>query len=360
MGSPISGLIAEIFLQHNENKHIKQILDTKHTAFYTRYVDDILVIYDSTRLSPQDIHTYINGIHQNIKLKATPEENSAIDFLDLTITRIHNRLQIDIHRKPTATDTTINFQSNHPTEQKIATYRHHINRMYNLPLDQDKRQREWETIKTMGKNNDVPSQVLHKLHRKLKHKKPRPKPETADREKWTTFTYHSPKIRAITNLFKNTNINIAFKPATTTEKYLRQKTLHTTPVYDRSGVYTISCKTCQKTYVGQTSRMLRTRHQEHIRYIRNNDPKSAYSLHILNQNHEYGPIQDTMKLIKGVEEQTMLLPLEQLYIHTLHNKDELIPEQTPQENNPIYEILQNMDRTSQQTEHTQPKTKNSK
>jgi len=91
--------------------------------------------------------------------------------------------------------------------------------------------------------------------------------------------------------------------------------------------------------------MLRTRHQEHIRYIRNNDPKSAYSLHILNQNLEYGPTQDTMKLIKGVEEQTMLLPLEQLYIHTLHNKDELMPEQTPQENNPIYEILQNMDRT---------------
>jgi hypothetical protein len=49
----------------------------------------------------------------------------------------------------------------------------------------------------------------------------RPKPETADSNKWTTFTYHSPKIRAITNLFKNTNINFAFRPATTTEKFLR-------------------------------------------------------------------------------------------------------------------------------------------
>ena len=254
MGSPISRLIAEIFLQYNENKHIKQILDTKHIAFYTRYVDDILVIYDSTRLSPQDIHTYINGIPQNIKLKATPEENSSIDFLDLTITRNHNRLQIDIYRKPTNTDTTINFQSNHPTEHKIAAYRHHINRMYTLPLDQDKRQRERETIKTMGKNNNVPSQVLHNLHHRLKYKKPRPKPETADSNKWTTFTYHSPKIRAFTNLLKNTNISIAFRPATTTEKFLRHKTLHTTPEYDRSGIYTISCKTCQKAYVGQTSR----------------------------------------------------------------------------------------------------------
>jgi len=154
---------------------------------------------------------------------------------------------------------------------------------------------------------------------------------------------------AITKLFKNTNINIAFRPATTTEKFLRHKTLYTTPEYDRSGIYTISCKTCQKAYVRQTSRKLSTRRQEHIRYIRNNDPKSAYSLHILNHNHEYGPIQDTMTLIKGGEKQSMLLPLEQLYIHTMHNKDELIPEQTPHEHNPIYEVLQNMGRTPQQT-----------
>jgi hypothetical protein len=30
MGSPISGTNAEIFLQHIENKHIKQTLDTKN------------------------------------------------------------------------------------------------------------------------------------------------------------------------------------------------------------------------------------------------------------------------------------------------------------------------------------------
>jgi hypothetical protein len=59
MGSPISGLIAEIFQHHNENKRMKLILDTKCIAFYTRLVNDILVIYDSTQLGPQDINTYI-------------------------------------------------------------------------------------------------------------------------------------------------------------------------------------------------------------------------------------------------------------------------------------------------------------
>jgi hypothetical protein len=35
MGSPNSGIIAEIFLQHFEDTYIKHLLDTKNLAFYT-------------------------------------------------------------------------------------------------------------------------------------------------------------------------------------------------------------------------------------------------------------------------------------------------------------------------------------
>jgi len=44
MGSLISSLIAEIFIQHYEDIHIKQLLDTKNMALYTRHVDDNLII----------------------------------------------------------------------------------------------------------------------------------------------------------------------------------------------------------------------------------------------------------------------------------------------------------------------------
>jgi len=59
MGSPISNLAAEIFLQHYEDIHIKQLLDTKNIALYTRYVDDILIIYDIRKIQPQTINTHI-------------------------------------------------------------------------------------------------------------------------------------------------------------------------------------------------------------------------------------------------------------------------------------------------------------
>jgi hypothetical protein len=67
MGSPMSTVNAEVFLQHYEDANIKHLLDTKNIAFYTRYVDDILVIYDATKCNLHTITTYINKIHKNIK-----------------------------------------------------------------------------------------------------------------------------------------------------------------------------------------------------------------------------------------------------------------------------------------------------
>jgi hypothetical protein len=125
MGSPISSTIAEIFLQNIENTHIKQLLDTTNILYYTRYVEDILVIYD-TRYINDTAHKYISQIHPNLQLNPTYKNNKQVNFLDLLIIRKPSRLEIDIYRKPTTTSTTINYTSNHPTEHKLAAYRHYI------------------------------------------------------------------------------------------------------------------------------------------------------------------------------------------------------------------------------------------
>ena len=59
---------------------------------------------------------------------------------------------------------------------------------------------------------------------------------------WTTFTYHSPKIRRITNLFRNTNVGIAFKATTTLKQLLTPTTEAQTSQHEKSGIYKITCK----------------------------------------------------------------------------------------------------------------------
>jgi hypothetical protein len=212
MGSPLSGTIAETFLQHIENSILKQLLDTSCIHYYTRYVDDIFLIYDHTRTTYESILTYTNGIHKNLQLIPSPETDNQVNFLDLLISRKPINLEIDIFRKPTTTNTTINFLSNHPIEHKMAAYRFLLERMYSLPLNQTKLQNEWETIKQIADSNNFPINILHKLKKRtLQHLSQPTTPKKKKDTKWTTFKYTTPHIRKITNLFKNTDIKIAFK-----------------------------------------------------------------------------------------------------------------------------------------------------
>ena len=99
-------------------------------------------------------------------------------------------------------------------------------------------------------------------------------------------------------------------------------------------------------YIGQTSRSLKQGYQEHKRYKRHNEHQSAYALHILNNKHEHGPVNNIMSLLKHINKTSLLLPYEQLYIQTYHQHKQLISEQYAGEHNPIYQLIHNTLSTS--------------
>jgi hypothetical protein len=69
-------------------------------------------------------------------------------------------------------------------------------------------------------------------------------------------------------------------------------------------------------YIGQTSHSIKQRNQEHIGYIIHNELQSAYPSHILNNKHEYGPINNTMTSLKHINKATLLIPFEHTSNHT--------------------------------------------
>jgi hypothetical protein len=97
-------------------------------------------------------------------------------------------------------------------------------------------------------------------------------------KRWSKFQFHGPTVHKITNLFKNTNVKLAFKATNTIFHQLTRKPKKDNP----PGIYRLCCNTCKKSYVGQTGRDVTTRYKEHVRYIKNNKLISAYSMHILN------------------------------------------------------------------------------
>jgi len=191
---------------------------------------------------------------------------------------------------------------------------------------------------TNCQNNNLLQKLIQNLSQQIQCKKTN-QDETNGNNKnknWTTFTYCNPRIRKITNLFKHTNIEIAFKSTNTFQQLTKPKHASNTQELDKSGIYKLTCNTCQMAYIGQTSRSLRQRYQEHVRYIRHNDPQSAYAQLILNNKHEYSPINSAITLLKHISKASLLLPYEQLYIQT---HQQLISEQCTGEHNPIYRLI---------------------
>jgi hypothetical protein len=95
-------------------------------------------------------------------------------------------------------------------------------------------------------------------------------------------------VRKVTKFFKQTEIRIAFKNNNTISQILRSKTPNNTPIYNKCGVYKITCKTCQ-----------------------------------------YGTIEDMMKLLKSTRHASMLIPYESFFIQSHQQQNQFISEQNP-------------------------------
>jgi hypothetical protein len=209
-------------------------------------------------------------------------------------------MEIDIYRKPTKIDLTIHATSNHPIEHKLAAHRYYLQRLNTLRLTTDKKNRELNTIKHTDVRNGYSINIVENLNRKIKQsiqKRTTNKEDTTQKKKRIVVTYTGPHIGTLINTFRSTNIQITYKPDTKISKFLTSNKELPNKMLN-SGIYELMCQTCNYAYVGQASRELHTRYKEHIRYIRNNDPKSAYAQHILDNQHESGPAHKTIELIK--------------------------------------------------------------
>ena len=142
-------------------------------------------------------------------------------------------------------------------------------------------------------------------------------------KKWALFTFHSPTIRQVTNIFRDTNLKITFRTNNTLQNILNTRQ-HNTNTYAQSGIYKMDCHTCNNSYIGQTGWTLNARYKEHIRYIKNNNGQSAYATHILNNLHNFGPIDTTMTLIHKARKGKIMNTLESYYIQYFHYHNKII------------------------------------
>ena len=169
MGSPLSGLLADIYINDFENKYIFTKNNTfyNNIIFYAKYVDDTFLIFDGTIRQIDNFLNYLNKKSKNIQFTVEHENNKRINFLDLTIIKNFNHLEFKIYRKLTTTDTTIHAKSFHPYHQKMAAYNSFIHRLINTPLNHSDYLYEINIIKNIAINNGYNPNIIDKLIQKF-------------------------------------------------------------------------------------------------------------------------------------------------------------------------------------------------
>ena len=118
-----------------------------------------ITVFDHKKTNELEITRNMNRISKHLEFKATMEDSNSINYLDPTIFRNTNSIELGIYKKPTSAAITIHYTSNHPWEHKKAAYTYYINRALTLPITEQARVQEWLNISSMAKTNGFPKKI---------------------------------------------------------------------------------------------------------------------------------------------------------------------------------------------------------
>lgn len=297
MGNPLSPLLADLFLDHLENNFIfksptSQIFN-KIKVWY-RYVDDVLAFIEGSPMDTQQILLEINQIHPSISFTLELENNNCINFLDLTLQKTSTKLEFSIFRKSTQTDHLLPPSSNHPFQQKMAALYCYTHRLLNIPMSDTNFNNELNILKQIAVNNEFNPNIVNKLINKINFRFRRNFAYNQNSINSGNITYRSlpylgPVSNHIASILKKKieNLRISFKVQKTIGSTFT-RTKDSIDFLERSGIYKLTCKDCEASYVGRTTRTVGTRIKEHLSRIE----KSNFGFHLKFHNHNFSPTEN--------------------------------------------------------------------
>ena len=112
--SPLSPILANIFLCHSEENWLKECPIEFKPHFYRRYVDGFFICFESTE-SAHSFREYMLSKDQNIHIRVKHKELASLSFLRCRIVVKVINFAISISKKPTLNRVFLNYESFIPT-----------------------------------------------------------------------------------------------------------------------------------------------------------------------------------------------------------------------------------------------------
>jgi len=269
MGGSLGPLLANVIMTELEKKVVKPLIDDGTIRFYTRFVDDTLLL-----VKDEDIDLLKNKFERfdkNLRFTYDKFENENPHFLDIEIAT--NGLKI--YRKDTFTGHYTDFNSFVPWNFRVSWMRSLVYRTKKL-CDRANFKEGIEDIKKFAAWNGFPRYIRTKLIDKFITTSDLQRTEKEDDPDEIPVYLNLPyigstgdhlvksfrkKIRKFLDPTKKVNIKIFTK---TTQIRNFTSTKDKVPVLSKSNVvYKIECPGCGADYIGKTDRTINERTKEH-------------------------------------------------------------------------------------------------
>ena len=288
MGSPLSPVAACIFMETLEKEEFSKIMGDDTT--WLRYVDDVLIIAPQNLNLPDKLEK-LNEVHENIKFTLEEEENQRLNFLDVTIIRGDNGVKFKVYRKPTNKEDYIHFYSSHSIRTKSGVAIGFFLRALRI-CSEEFLDEEIKHIFNVFTALRYPKALLVKWKNRAKRIRSTKRQGTREEtkkdgsfgaERQTIVVPHSKHVHDIAEGLRHSGIRVLEKSGVKIGSIVKNK--KNTTKNENSMIYKIPCGGCNKSYVGETHRGLKTRISEHRRDLRHHRLTNSMAIHAEEENH---------------------------------------------------------------------------
>ena len=264
MGAPLSGLLANIYVEHLENWALNSYF-LKH-VYWGRYMDDVISLWNYGENELRGFLDHLNTYDRNLQFTLEIENANKLPFLDVLIIRSIDKLDFTIYRKPTQNNRYLHFKSNHPPQVKRGVVTSLVDRALNI-CSESYITDELNFIRDILFGNGYPivfinNTISRRLARHSRKIKGLLQCEVPVKPSNIIYLPYIPKVTtSLKKVCTQNNFYVVFTNNFKIMNFLNSGK-DITPVTRQRGVYQIPCD-CGHFYVGRTHQNLEKRLQQH-------------------------------------------------------------------------------------------------